>query len=154
MGYFYPCGHQTHLECLLLKSIFLFIFYDHRSQSHLKFQSCLKTEYAGVCFWMSYEFFFLETFPNNMWWCRCCLKNKKVFWPQDSAIFCNSPAIVLGESLATQIILLTMHQDDIDTRPLPGRFIIFSVDWKFFIIALVVEIGIFTALAIYLKPLH
>ncbi len=26
---------------------------DHRSQSHLKFQSCLTTEYTGVCFWMS-----------------------------------------------------------------------------------------------------
>ncbi len=28
---------------------------DHRSQSHLKFQSCLITEYAGDCFWMSEE---------------------------------------------------------------------------------------------------
>ncbi len=26
---------------------------DHRSQSHLKFQSCLITENPGVCFWMS-----------------------------------------------------------------------------------------------------
>ncbi len=25
MGYFYPCVHQTHLECLLLKSYFFFI---------------------------------------------------------------------------------------------------------------------------------
>ncbi len=31
---------------------------DHRSQSHLKFQSCLITEYAGVCFWMSEENFY------------------------------------------------------------------------------------------------
>ncbi len=30
-----------------------FVSSDHRSQSHLKFQSCLTTEYAGVCFWMS-----------------------------------------------------------------------------------------------------
>ncbi len=30
---------------------------DHRSQSHLKFQSCLTTEYAGVCFWMSEDNF-------------------------------------------------------------------------------------------------
>ncbi len=30
---------------------------DHRSQSHLKFQSCLITEYAGVCFWMSKDHF-------------------------------------------------------------------------------------------------
>ncbi len=31
----------------------VFVSSDHRSQSHLKFQSCLTTEYAGVCFWMS-----------------------------------------------------------------------------------------------------
>ncbi len=30
---------------------------DHRSQSHFKLQSCLTTEYAGVCFWMSEENF-------------------------------------------------------------------------------------------------
>ncbi len=37
---------------------------------------------------------FLETLPNNMWWCRCCLTIfLKVFWPQDSTIFCNSPAL-------------------------------------------------------------
>ncbi len=27
--------------------------------------------------------FFLETLPNNMWWCRCCLTIFfKVFWPR------------------------------------------------------------------------
>ncbi len=41
----------------------------------------------------------LENLPNNTWWCRCCLTIfLKVFWPQDSTIFCNSPAVVLGES--------------------------------------------------------
>ncbi len=30
---------------------------DNRSQCHLKFQSCLTTEFAGVCFWMSEENF-------------------------------------------------------------------------------------------------
>ncbi len=59
-----------------------------------------------------------------------------------------------GESLVTQTLLLTVHYDDIDTRPLSGRFITFSVDWKFLIIALMVEMGIFTALALFLKPLH
>ncbi len=34
-----------------------FVSSDRRSQSHLKFQSCLITEYAGVCFWMSEENF-------------------------------------------------------------------------------------------------
>ncbi len=42
--------------------------------------------------------------------------------------------MVLVESLATQTLLLTMHYDDIDTRPLPGRFVTFYVDRKFLII--------------------
>ncbi len=53
---FYPCVHQTHLECLLLnikKCIYFFVSSDHRSQSHLKFQSCLITECAEVCLCMS-----------------------------------------------------------------------------------------------------
>ncbi len=41
-----------------------------------------------------------------------------------------------------------------DTRPLPGSFLTFSVDWKFLIIALMVETGIFTALALFLKTLQ
>ncbi len=62
--------------------------------------------------------------------------------------------MVLGESLATQTLLLTVHWDDIDTRPLPGSFVTFYVDCKFLIIALMVEMGIFIALALFLKPLH
>ncbi len=87
---------------------------DHRSQSHLKFQSCLTTEYAGVCFEWA-RIIFLETLPNNMWWCRCCF----------------TIAEVLEESLASQTLLLTVHWDDTDTRPLPGSFVTFYVDWKF-----------------------
>ncbi len=50
---------------------------------------------------------FLETLTNNMW-CRSCLTIYfKVFWPRDSTIFCNSPAVVLGESLSTQTLLLS-----------------------------------------------
>ncbi len=82
---------------------------DHRSQSHLKLQLCLITEYAGVCFWMS-RISFLENLPNNMWWCMCCLTIFiNVFWPRDSTISCNSPAVVLWESFATQTRLLTVH---------------------------------------------
>ncbi len=33
----------------------------------------------------------------------------KVLRPRDSTIFCNSPAVVFGESLAAQTLLLTMH---------------------------------------------
>ncbi len=55
-------------------------------------------------------------------------------------MFCNSPAVILGESLFTQTLLLTVPLDDIDTRPLLGSFITFSVDWKFLIFALMVEL--------------
>ncbi len=72
---------------------------DHRNQSHLKFQSCLITEYAGDCFWMSEGM--------SMWWCRFCLTI--LFWLRDSTIFCSSPAVVLGESLSTQTLLLTVY---------------------------------------------
>ncbi len=37
----------------------------------------------------------------------CVCVSFKVFWPQDSTICWNSPAVVLGESLATQSLLLT-----------------------------------------------
>ncbi len=40
------------LSVCCLKPHFL-VSSDLRSQSHLKFQSCLITEYAGDCFWMS-----------------------------------------------------------------------------------------------------
>ncbi len=64
----------------------------------------------------------LETvsgWARRTWWCRCCLViSFQVFWPRDSIISCSSPAVVLEESLDTQTLLLTVHQDDIDTRPL------------------------------------
>ncbi len=46
-----------------------------------------------------------------MWWCRGCVTIYlfKVFWPRDSTIFCNSPAVVLEESLAPQTLLLTVQ---------------------------------------------
>ncbi len=40
------------------------------------------------------------------------------------------------------------------TVTLPGSFLTFYVDWKSLIIALMVEMGIFTAPALFLKPLH
>ncbi len=75
-----------------------------------------------------------------------------VFWPRDSTIFCNSPAVVLGEFLATRTLLLTVHYDEIDTRPLPGTFVTFYVDWKFLIIALMMKMGNFSVLSTFLKP--
>ncbi len=54
------------------------------------------------------------------------------------------------ESLATQT--LTSHRA-LDTRPLPDSLITFYVGWNFFIIAMMVEMGIFTAPALYFHSL-
>ncbi len=48
---------QTHLECFAAKKLHFLVSSEHRSQCRLKFQSCLITEYAGVCFWMSEDNF-------------------------------------------------------------------------------------------------
>jgi len=61
--------------------------------------------------------------------------------------------VILVESLANQTLLLTVHYDNIDTRPLPGRFVTSLVDLNFLIFALMVEMGIFNALAIFLQNL-
>ncbi len=53
---------------------------------------------------------FLETHPNNMWWCRGCLTIfLKVFWPRNSTYLYHSSVVVIGESLATQTVLLAVH---------------------------------------------
>ncbi len=49
---FIPVFTKPILSVFCKKKYFL-VSSDHRSQSHLKFQSCLITEYAGVCFWKS-----------------------------------------------------------------------------------------------------
>ncbi len=52
---------------------------------------------------------FLETLPDNMWWYRVYLIfNFLGFWPQDSTNLYDSTAVI-GESLATQTLLLTVH---------------------------------------------
>ncbi len=60
--------------------------------------------------------------------------------------------MVLGEFLATRTLLLTVHYDEIDTRPLPGIFVKCYVDWKFLIIALMMKMGIFSVRSTFLKP--
>ncbi len=49
---FIPVLSKPILSVCCSKAHFL-VSSDHRSQSHLKFQSCLITEYAGDCFWLS-----------------------------------------------------------------------------------------------------
>ncbi len=49
---FNPCSPNPSWVFAAKKLIFL-VSSDHRSQSQLKFQSCLITEYTGVWFWMS-----------------------------------------------------------------------------------------------------
>ncbi len=57
MGYFFipVCTKLIWWGCCQ-KALFS-VSSDNRSQCHLKFQSCLTTEFAGVCFWMSEENF-------------------------------------------------------------------------------------------------
>ncbi len=64
MGYFFipVCTKLIWWGCCQ-KAIFS-VSSDHRSQCHLKFQSCLSTEFAGVCFWMS-EDNFSWNLPNT-----------------------------------------------------------------------------------------
>ncbi len=92
MGYFLsPCSLNS-------PSVFAFFYIvssDHRSQSHLKFQSCLITEYNGDCFWMREDNVSWNPPKQHvvMW---CCLTIVfKVFWPWDATIFCYSPAVIL-----------------------------------------------------------
>ncbi len=152
MGYFLsPCSPNPSRVLSAKKQIFL-VLSDHRSQSHFKFQSCLITEYAGVFFFFLNELgeYFLKPSQTTCGHVGAVRSFFKVFWPRDSTLFYNSPAVVLEESLATQTLLLTVHYDDINTRPLPGSFI----DWKFLIVALMVEMGMFPALALFLKSFH
>jgi len=53
---FIPVFTKPILSVCCYKANFLFSS-DNRSQSYLKFQSCLITEYTVVCFWMSKENF-------------------------------------------------------------------------------------------------
>ncbi len=80
--------------------------------------------------------FFLKPSQNNMRWCRCCFTILRFSDPE------------------TQLFSAILQLWSLDTRPLPGSFVTFSVDWKFLIIALMVEMWIFTVLALFLKSLH
>ncbi len=55
--YFFIPVFTKPILSFVAKKQFVLVSSDHRSQSHLKFQSCLITEYAGVCFWMSLDNF-------------------------------------------------------------------------------------------------
>ncbi len=62
MGYFFipVCTKLIWWVCCLFS-----VSSDHRSQCRLKFQSCLTTEFAGVWFWMSQEFFSWNPFEQH-----------------------------------------------------------------------------------------
>ncbi len=85
MGYFFipVCTKLIWWGCC--QKAHLLVSSDHRRQCHLKIQSCLITEYAGLCFWMSWDHFSWNTPKQHV----VMLDNfLKVFWPRDSAIFC------------------------------------------------------------------
>ncbi len=54
------------------------------------------------------------------------------------------------ESLATQTLCLTVRKDNIDTHPVPGRFLTSLIDWHFLIIALMVWNGDFQCFSNFL----
>ena len=95
--------------------------------------------------------FFLATLKNNLWWCRWRLMVVlETFWPQDSTNLCNSPAVILRDYFASRTILLTVRGVNLQTGPLPGWFLTSPVALNFLTIALIVEMGIFNCLDIFL----
>ncbi len=78
-------------DCLLLKSIFL-VSSDHRSQSHLKFQSMSDNWICCSLFLDELWEFLLETLTIFF----------KDFWPRDSTCSAILQLWSLGESIATQ----------------------------------------------------
>ncbi len=63
MGYFLSLCSPNPSSVFATKNKFL-VSSDHRSQSHLKFQSCLTTEYAGDCLLVK-AFSFLDFFSRG-----------------------------------------------------------------------------------------
>ncbi len=57
MGYFFIPVCTKLIWWVCCQKAFFSVSSDNKSQCHLKFQSCLTTEFAGVCFWMSEENF-------------------------------------------------------------------------------------------------
>ncbi len=57
MGYFFIPVCTKLIWWVCCQKAFFSVSSDNRSQCHLKFQSCLTTEFAGVCFWMSEDNF-------------------------------------------------------------------------------------------------
>ncbi len=69
----FHCTHGVFFIPVCAKPI-LRLSSDHRSQFHLQLQSCLTTEYAGVCFWMSEDNFSWN--PPEQIYLGC-----RYFWP-------------------------------------------------------------------------
>ncbi len=129
------------------KAIFL-VTSDHRSQSHLKFQSCLTTEYAEDCVWMKafsfLSFFFLKPTQTTcgvgaVWFYYIFLRFSDSETQLFSAILSCDPWRVFRHSSSPPQRALGRYRHTYS-------FVKCSVDWKCLIIALMVETGIFTAL--------
>ncbi len=92
---------------------------------------------------------FLETLPNNMWWCRFCFLTQRLnYFLQFSSC---GPWRVFIHSNSPPHRVLGRYRHTSSSRQFRN---IDYVDCKFLIIALMVEMGIFTGLALFLKPLH
>ena len=146
------CLRQTHLWCLLPKS-FILVSSDHITRSHWKSDLHLANCRRFSLLLIDSRGFFLATLQNNLWWCRWRLMVVlETFWPQDSTHLYNSPAVILGDSFASRTILLTVRGVNLQIGPLPGWFLTSPVALNFLIISMIVEMGIFNCLEIFLCP--
>lgn len=87
--------------------------------------TCLKLSETWECFIFIKHFKQYALGLLDLLWpdgCVCCTSPPRV------QHLCNSLSLILGESVSSLTILLTMHWDDIDTRPLPD--VTSLVDWK------------------------
>ena len=99
---------------------------------------------AGTCVFVYLCCNNKRTTTTTTIWCQFW-RLLETFWPQDSTNLCNSPAVILGDSFATQTILLTV-------RGVNGWFLTSPVALKFLTIAMIVEMGIFNCLEIFFYP--
>jgi len=146
------CLRQTHLWCLWPKSFILFSS-DHITWPHWKSDLHLANCRRFSLLLIDSRGFFLAALQNNLWWCRCLMVVLETFWLQDSTNLCHSPAVILGDSFASRTILLTVRGVKVAyTRPLPGWFLTSPVALYFLIISMIVEMGIFNCVEIFLRP--
>ena len=144
------CLLQTHLLMFVAKKLYL-VSSDHITRSHWKSDLHLANCRRFSLLLIDGRGFFLATLKNNLWWCRAD-GSFGDFWPQDSTNLCNSPAVILGDSFVSRTILLTVRGVNVHTSSSRLIFLTSPVALNFLIIAMIVEMGIFNCLEVFLYP--